>query len=252
MKLVGSPESTSFAIAAPALQPWRDGRRTRRLRRSSQFLSRVRGIDIDDIGAITPPPFLCWAEQPSVFAETTTTSEDLLQRRTLLILKCYLLSLKRQYDVGRNDGANPYLKDRCIFSYSGGNSTAHVVTEKVSLHPTTTSAYIWDEAHGIRCSANFRIEIVFNHGFETRQSGHAILANDRWVETYLIPAPRARIRGLCSGRLYPEFVGDLNIVSSNGFVFEIHFLSSFYWLPGQRNCFEGKVYKTGDVTRSPI
>jgi hypothetical protein len=195
----------------------------------------------------------------------------------LLILKWFLLSLKRQFYIGGGDGIkkplNPFLGELFIASYTEGDSTAHLVTEQVCHHPPITAAYMWDEAHGIHGHGYFRVEMVFNTGFgsgnaaglgiDLRQSGHAIVHIDRFEEDYLIPAPRARIKGFLSGQLYPELIGTSHIVSSSGFISEIQFSppsdrgGSFGWLRrgygrDQRNLFEAVMYRRDDPTKAPL
>lgn len=245
-------------------------------------MSNVRGVDLANV---TSPPFVLapvsavevggsWTERPSILSAPAL--EPSAEKRSLLV-KWFLLSLKRQFYIGGGDGIkkplNPFLGELFIASYTDDKTTAHLVTEQVSHHPPITAAYMWDEAHGIHGHGYFRVEMVFNTGFgsgsaaglgiDLRQSGHAIVHIDRFEEDYLIPAPRARIKGFMSGQIYPELIGTSHIVSSSGFISEIRFSppsdrgGSFGWLrPGggkhQRNRFEAIMYRQEDLKKAPL
>jgi hypothetical protein len=132
---------------------------------------------------------------------------------------------------------------------------------------------MWDEDHGIHAQGYFRVEMVFNTGFSSghaagfgidlQQSGHAIVHIDRYEEDYLIPAPRARIKGFLSGQIYPELIGTSYVVSSSGFISEIRFSppsdrgGSFSWLRNgggrdKRNLFEAIMYRRDDPKNAPL
>ena len=216
-----------------------------------------------------------WTERPSILAAPAL--EASAERRSLLILKWFLLSLKRQFYIGGGEALkkpfNPFLGELFIADYTDGDATAHLVTEQVSHHPPITAAYMWDEAHGIHGSGYFRVEMVFNSGFgsgagsglgiDLRQYGHAVIHIDRFDEDYLIPAARARVKGFLSGQLYPELIGTSHIVSSSGFISEIQFsppAKSGGWLKwprfgggkDQRNLFKAVLYRRDDPKKTPI
>jgi hypothetical protein len=216
-----------------------------------------------------------WTERPSILAAPAL--EDSAEKRSLLILKWFLLSLKHQFYIGRGEALkkplNPFLGELFIADYTDNNATAHLVTEQISHHPPITAAYMWDEAHGIHGSGYFRVEMVFNSGFgsgtasglgiDLRQFGHAVIHIDRFEEDYLIPAPRARVKGFLSGQLYPELVGTSHIVSSSGFISEIQFSPPaksggwFKWprLGGgkdQRNLFKAIICRRDDPKKTPL
>jgi oxysterol-binding protein-related protein 9/10/11 len=215
-----------------------------------------------------------WTERPSILAAPAL--EDSAEKRSLLILKWFLLSLKHQFYIGGGEALkkplNPFLGELFIADYMDGDATAHLVTEQISHHPPITAAYMWDEAHGIHGSGYFRVEMVFNSGFgsgtasglgiDLRQYGHAIIHIDRFEEDYLIPAPRARVKGFLSGQLYPELIGASHIVSSSGFISEIQFspLSKtggwFKWPRfggrDQRNLFNAIMYRRDDPKKTPL
>ncbi len=216
-----------------------------------------------------------WTERPSILAAPAL--EASAEKRSLLILKWFLLSLKRQFYIGGGESLkkplNPFLGELFIADYTDGDATAHLVTEQVSHHPPITAAYMWDEVHGIHGSGYFRVEMVFNSGFDSgatsglgidlRQYGHALIHIDRFDEDYLIPAPQARVKGFLSGQLYPELIGTSHIVSSSGFISEIQFSppaksSGWFKWPrfgggkDQRNLFNATIYRRDDLKKTPL
>lgn len=228
----------------------------------------------------------CWAEKPSVFAAPAL--EASAEKRALLVLRWFLLSLKHQFYVGDVNGTgyvkkplNAFLGEIFAATWrndsgqeSGDETTTHLLVEQVSHHPPTTALYVWDVENGISGQAFSRVKMVFNTGFGSNdvagvgidicQVGHGVLHIDRCNEDHLIPAPRARIKGLLSGRMYPELVGTSYVVSSAGFVSEIRFSPPeagagrgvFGWLKGndesRRNRFEAVVYRRGDANKEAL
>jgi len=215
----------------------------------------------------------CWTERPSILAAPAL--EPSAEKRALLVLKWFILSLKRQFYIGGGEGIkkplNAFLGELFIANYTDGEATTQLITEQVSHHPPITAAYMSDDNHGIHGSGYFRVEMVFNTswgsgnvaglGIDIRQSGHAVMHIDRYDEDYLIPAPRARIKGFLSGQLYPELIGTSHIVSSSGFVCEIRFsppaqkIGYFSWLRGEReprNRFEAIIYRRDNASKTPL
>ena len=91
----------------------------------------------------------------------------------------------------------------------------------------------------------------FSGSLNVKQTGHAMLHIDKYDEDYLIPMLDFRIKGLLSGRLYPELNGTYYIISSTGFVSEISFSGQGFF-SGIKNSFEAKIYHRCDDTKSPI
>ncbi|ORY55266.1 uncharacterized protein BCR38DRAFT_403369 [Pseudomassariella vexata] len=246
----------------------------------------MRGVDL---ATVTSPPFFlapvslvevgsCWAERPSVFA--APAAEPSAEKRALLVLEWVLLSLKRQFYAGDVDGTgtikkplNAFLGELFVASWNDDDigdgdsglpiATTHLVVEQVSHHPPTTGVYIWDPKNGIKAQAFSRVKMVFNTGFGSEdatglgidviQYGHGMLHIDKFQEDHLIPAPRARVKGLLSGRLYPELVGTCYVVSSSGFVSEIQFSPPDDTSRGdRRNRFKACMYRRDDPARRPL
>ena len=84
-----------------------------------------------------------------------------------------------------------------------------------------------------------------------KQSGHALLTVEKYDENFLIPLPDVRVRGILTGVPYPELDGTYKIISSSGFVAEMHFSGGKMW-SGTRNLFEASVYRSDDEDQKPI
>jgi oxysterol-binding protein-related protein 9/10/11 len=91
----------------------------------------------------------------------------------------------------------------------------------------------------------------FSGSLNVKQTGHAMLHIDTYNEDYLIPILDFRIKGLLSGRLYPELGGTYHIISSSGFVSEISFSGQGFF-SGMKNSFEAKIYHREDEKKSPV
>ncbi|KIW10310.1 hypothetical protein PV08_11272 [Exophiala spinifera] len=236
------------------------------------FLATVSG----DISHITAPPFILapqsltefpsyWAERPSLF--TAAAHEPTPEKRCLAILKLYLASLQRQYYVGRTvkEGLkkplNPFLGELFLCEFTDHDltsekdskaSTVRVITEQVSHHPPTTACYVSSEEHGIHAEAYSTQQTTLSGtSIMIRQSGHAIITIDKYNETYLLPLPDVRARGVLTGVPWPELGDTYKIVSSAGYTAEMKFIPKKMW-GGERNAFEAAVYRTGDTTRDAI
>jgi oxysterol-binding protein-related protein 9/10/11 len=95
------------------------------------------------------------------------------------------------------------------------------------------------------------VEMSFSGSLNVKQTGHAMLHIDKYDEDYLIPMIDFKIKGILSGRLYPELSGIYHIISSTGFVSEISFSGQGFF-SGVKNSFEAKIYHREDETKSPI
>ena len=95
------------------------------------------------------------------------------------------------------------------------------------------------------------MEMSFSGSLNVKQIGHAMLHIDKYDEDYLIPMLDFKIRGILSGRLYPELNGTYHIISSSGFVSEISFSGQGFF-SGIKNSFEAKIYHREDETKSPF
>lgn len=226
-----------------------------RIRDLIKFLSSVQG----DLSNVTAPPFFlaptsvvevghCWAQHPAVFS--APAFEPSPERRSLLVLKHILTSLRSQLYIGGGgvDASikkplNAFLGELFLAKWTDkktGRST-RLVSEQVSHHPPITAMHISDEENGVRADGYARVEMGFNGNVDIKQIGHAVLHIDKYEEDYLIPLPDVRVRGFMSGRLYPEIKNTYHIVGSNGFVSEIKFAGAgLAW--GTKNGFTARLY----------
>ena len=227
------------------------------LREFLTFLATVRG----DLSSITAPPFILshqslvefptyWAERPDIFS--AVAHESNAAKRMLAVLKLYLVSLQRQYYVGRTvkEGLkkplNPFLGEIFLGEFKSENTSLKVISEQVSHHPPTTAAFVEDVNNGVTAVAySTQGTTLSGPSVLIKQSGHAIMKVEKYRESYLIPLPDVRAKGLLSGPPYPELDGTYKIVGSSGYVAEMKF-SSGRMFSGNRNLVEATVYRVDD------
>ena len=227
------------------------------LRDFLSLLATVRG----DLSSITAPPFILshqslvefptyWAERPDLFS--AVAHESNAAARMLAVLKLYLVSLQRQYYVGRTvkEGLkkplNPFLGEIFLGEFKSENTSLKVISEQVSHHPPTTAAFVEDAKNGVTAMAySTQGTTLSGASVLIKQSGHAIMKVEKYHESYLIPLPDVRAKGLLSGPPYPELDGTYKIVGSSGYVAEMKF-SSGRMFSGNRNLVEATVYRVED------
>jgi oxysterol-binding protein-related protein 9/10/11 len=117
-----------------------------------------------------------------------------------------------------------------IGNWTNKGATTKLVTEQVSHHPPITACYMSDEEHGISAEGYSRVEMTFDGSINIKQFGHATIHINEFDEDYLMPFPNVCVKGLLSGHLYPELVGNCAIVSLSGYVSEINFSGKGYFL----------------------
>lgn len=88
------------------------------------------------------------------------------------------------------------------------------------------------------------------------QLGHARFHLARHNETYLIPLPSVKIKGILTGSLYPELHGKYHIPSTSGHTSSIEFGGGGGkgWFSGweQKHIFEAKVYRDDEANNKPL
>ncbi|KAI0205795.1 oxysterol-binding protein [Astrocystis sublimbata] len=228
-----------------------------------KFLASVSG----DLANITAPShFLasssvtevsnCWTERPALFAAPALESDP--EKRSLLVLKWMLASLKSQFYVGGSTETsikkplNAFLGEVFTASWTDGSSTANILSEQVSHHPPITACCAWDKENGVRGEGYCRVEMTFNGHVNVRQIGHCLLHLDKYDEDYLIPLPDVQVKGFLSGRLYPEIKGTYHIVASTGYVSVITFSGTSLFGGGESNRFVAKMYHRDDPKQKAI
>ncbi|KAJ4245805.1 hypothetical protein NW762_013929 [Fusarium torreyae] len=232
-----------------------------------KFLSGIK----DDLANITAPPsFLapcsvvenpqCWAERPAIFVAPAL--EESAVKRSLSVLRMFLIGLRRQYYIGGGPGIsikkplNAFLGEVYLSSWTADMNdhkpaTVKLVSEQVSHHPPITAMYIASDTYGIRAHGYARVEMKFSGMLKIRQIGHTALHIDKFDEDYLLPLPAVQVRGFLSACLYPEISGIYHIPSTSGYITEINFTGSGVFR-GQTNKFEAKIYREQDKTHAPI
>ncbi|OAP60582.1 hypothetical protein AYL99_05584 [Fonsecaea erecta] len=165
-----------------------------------------------------------------------------------------------------------------------GVGVTRLVSEQVSHHPPVTACRVWNEKHGVTVSHVFlfqsllsspsnnsqagpndhqgnshilspssleqaegytRQEITFSGSVNIQQIGHATLHLARHDETYLIPLPDIKIKGLLAGSPYPELQGTHHIPSTSGYTSTIDFIGKGGLFSGadRKHAFEARVYR---------
>ncbi|KAI2634858.1 Oxysterol-binding protein [Hypomontagnella submonticulosa] len=208
------------------------------------YLASVKG----DLSNITAPPFVLsprsvteipasWAERHDLFLQPGRENDP--ARRALLILKNFLCSLKRQVyaaaasdeDEGDGDGGakkplNAFLGELFLGSFDGNDgSTTRLICEQVSHHPPVTACVLYNKTHGISSSGYVAQETTLSPtaGVRVRQIGHVIIRDEVHRESHLMTLPTLAIKGLLTGRPYPELEGTCYISSSSGYIATIDF-----------------------------
>ncbi|KAI3396639.1 hypothetical protein diail_11816, partial [Diaporthe ilicicola] len=227
------------------------------------FLASIASIK-GDLSNITAPPFVLdtksvvelpafWAERPSLFVAPSASPDP--AKRALLVLRWFLASLKNQQYGGRSEEAgvrkplNAFLGELFLAGWHDANGDTSLVCEQVSHHPPVTACRLWNEQHGVYAEGFTRQEITLGLGNITiRQLGHALLTlrqhND---ETYLIPLPDVKVKGLLSGLAgtYPELEGTYTIPCTSGYYSVVEFSGTSLLSSGAKNGVSAKIFGPG-------
>lgn len=118
-----------------------------------------------DLSSLTAPAFILsttslvefsayWAEHPSIFVAPTQEPDP--AKRSLLVLKWFLSTLKQQYS-SRNDKLgsekkplNPFLGELFLGTWQDDAGETQLISEQVSHHPPVTAYCITNTKHGIQ------------------------------------------------------------------------------------------------------
>ncbi|KAI0111035.1 Oxysterol-binding protein [Hypoxylon sp. NC0597] len=206
-----------------------------------------------------------WAERHDLFLRPAR--EDDPARRTLLVLKNFLCSLKRQVytapdleqDSGNGDSdsakkpLNAFLGELFLGTFAGSDgSMTRLICEQVSHHPPVTACFIYNKAHGISSSGYVAQETTFSlvSGVRVRQIGHAIIRDEIHGESHLMTLPTMTVKGLLTGRPYPELEGTCYIVSSSGYLVTIDFRGKSVLGHGAKNSVHAEISNIRDGGRT--
>ena len=136
-----------------------------------------------DLSSLTAPAFILsttsltefsayWAEHPSIFVAPTQEPDP--AKRSLLVLKWFLSTLKQQYS-SRNDKLgsekkplNPFLGELFLGTWQDDAGETQLISEQVSHHPPVTAYCITNAKHGIQVGISVIPCLMLN--FLTRQS----------------------------------------------------------------------------------
>jgi oxysterol-binding protein-related protein 9/10/11 len=142
-------------------------------RRDSRFAQEDGAADIHqsiasfngDLSSLTAPAFILsttslvefsayWAEHPSIFVAPTQEPDP--AKRSLLVLKWFLSTLKQQYS-SRNEKLgsekkplNPFLGELFLGTWQDDAGETQLISEQVSHHPPVTAYCITNPKHGIQ------------------------------------------------------------------------------------------------------
>ncbi|KAH8203861.1 hypothetical protein TruAng_001925 [Truncatella angustata] len=217
-----------------------------------------------DLASLTAPPFILsstsltefssyWCEHPAVFA--APAKEQDAAKRTLLVLKWFLTTLKQQY-ASRSEKygnekkpLNPFLGELFLGSWEDSVGTTELISEQVSHHPPATAYSITNHQSGVHLEGFNAQKASFTKTINIKQVGHALLtvpnpAKPASNDTYLITLPSLHIEGLLLGSPFVELDGATYITSSTGFTAKVDF-SGRGWLSGKKNSFTANLYPTG-------
>ncbi|KAI1801557.1 Oxysterol-binding protein [Daldinia bambusicola] len=221
------------------------------------YLITVKG----DLSNITAPPFTLsprsvveipasWAERHELFLQPAQEEDP--ARRSLLVLRNFLCSLKRQVYTASTSKERPkshsnsevkkplnaFLGELFVgFFENNGGSTTKLICEQVSHHPPVTACCLYNETHGISSSGYVAQETTFNptSGVQVKQIGHAIIRDESHGESHLMTLPTIAIKGLLVGQPYPELEGTCYISSSSGYLATIDFQGKGLLRSGKKN-----------------
>ncbi|KAK7403143.1 Oxysterol-binding protein 4 [Neonectria punicea] len=215
-----------------------------------------------DLSSLTAPPFILssqsltefsayWATHPPVL--TAPAAEADPAKRTMLVLKWFLSTLKHQY-ASRSEQygnekkpLNPFLGELFLGTWSDDAGTTTLVSEQVSHHPPATAYCVRNDKSGVELEGYNAQKATFKSTIIVKQIGHAVLRvplPSGEIESYLITLPSLHIEGLIFGSPFVELDGTSFIASSSGYTAKIDY-SGKGWLSGKKNSVICTVTPTG-------
>ncbi|KAK3622936.1 Oxysterol-binding protein 4 [Elasticomyces elasticus] len=224
----------------------------------SSFLKSMASFN-GDLSSMTAPAFILsttsltefsayWAEMPHLLVAPANEPDP--QKRSMLVLKWFLSTLKQQY-ASRNEKLgsekkplNPFLGELFLGKWEDATGETQLVSEQVSHHPPVTAYSIWNNKHGVRLQGYNAQKASFSRTINVRQVGHAHLRIDKYDEDYLFTLPALHIEGLIIGTPYVELNKSSYIVGSNGFTSRIDY-SGKGWVSGSKNSLSAIMYPHG-------
>lgn len=115
--------------------------------------------------------------------------------------------------------------------------------EQVSHHPPSTACYTYNEAHGMSSEGFVAQETSFSptSGVKVSQVGYAIVRDATHNESHLMTLPTMLLKGLLTGRPYPELDGSCYISSSSGYLATVGFFGTNSFGMGKKNSFNARI-----------
>lgn len=235
-----------------------------------EFLASIATIS-GDLSNITAPPFVLdtksvvelpafWAERPSLFVAPAAPDDP--AERALFVLRWFLASLRNQQYAGRPEDdpvkkpLNAFLGECFLAKWQDDSGVTTLVSEQVSHHPPVTACRVWNEDHGVFAEGFTRQEITLNLGsIAIKQTGHALLTlRTRGDETYLIPLPDVKLKGILSGLsgAYPELDGSYTIPCTSGYYSVVEFSGKSLLGSGSKNEFVARLHAPGKSEQDPL
>ncbi|PHH92057.1 hypothetical protein CDD83_9083 [Cordyceps sp. RAO-2017] len=229
----------------------------------SAFLKSIASFN-GDLSSLTAPPFILssqsltefssyWATHPPIF--TAPAAEPDPAKRTMLVLKWFLSTLKHQY-ASRSEQfgnekkpLNPFLGELFLGTWNDEAGETSLVSEQVSHHPPATAYCIRNHKAGIQLEGYNAQKATFKSTIIVKQIGHAVLTvpigsgDKKETESYLITLPSLHIEGLLFGAPFVELDGTSTIASSSGYTAKIDY-SGRGWLSGKKNSVTAVVHPT--------
>lgn len=227
----------------------------------SAFLKSIASFN-GDLSSLTAPPFILsstsltefssyWCEHPPCFAAPAKESDP--EKRSLLVLKWFLSTLKQQY-ASRSEQygnekkpLNPFLGELFLGKWEDDAGVTELISEQVSHHPPATAYSITNVPTGTHLEGYNAQKATFSRTINVKQIGHAVLTvpypdKTQPPETYLITLPSLHIEGLIYGAPFVELNSHSFITSSSGITSKISY-SGKGWLSGEKNSVTAVVYR---------
>ncbi|CAF3628956.1 unnamed protein product [Fusarium graminearum] len=234
-----------------------------RLKDVLSYFSAVKG----DLSNVTAPPFIlaprsaieipaAWACHHDLFLQPSEEPDAGV--RALLLAKNYVCSLKQLVGADTEDAGkkplNPFLGELFLGSYSDkAGSQSQLIVEQVSHHPPVTACSIYNKERGISSRGFVGQETSFSlvSGVAVRQTGYAIIKDDKHDETHLMTMPTILVKGVTTGNPYPELEGPCYITSSSGYMTKIDFYGKRAFGFGEKNQVVAEVFAP-DNKKEPL
>ncbi|QPC62705.1 hypothetical protein HYE67_004936 [Fusarium culmorum] len=234
-----------------------------RLKDVLSYFSAVKG----DLSNVTAPPFIlaprsaieipaAWACHHDLFLQPSEEPDAGV--RALLLAKNYVCSLKQLVGADTEDAGkkplNPFLGELFLGSYSDkAGSQSQLIVEQVSHHPPVTACSIYNKERGISSRGFVGQETSFSlvSGVAVRQTGYAIIKDDKHDETHLMTMPTILVKGVTTGNPYPELEGPSYITSSSGYMTKIEFYGKRAFGFGEKNQVVAEVFAP-DNKKEPL